>query len=305
MKHNLIIFLGLLGGISLAGTVIKPVKAIPIVDSFDTNETHNISISGSNDVEAQAQDTDTGSISIIGNDPTDTGTNGERDIFLEATTGSGSATSEVLSGGVSGEGYKFSYEQTTSGFDPKSSLTYDGEDGNPNNPKATTSQGDFRSQNGLNNINVRTDINGKTNNVFTLKNVEVTGDLDIDIRVELFSGNDPSTSSVFSLAPGTSGDISIALTESDITAGGIDTDGRFFDATNTFDFTNVTGVLMETSITASGTNQSGMITVQETTFERIPFEVESSLGIALLGTWGAWKRWKRKRKERTDETSTD
>lgn len=291
MKHNLTTFLGLLGGISLAGTVIEPVKAIPIVDSFDANEAHSISISGSNDGEAQAQDTDT-SISIIGNDPTDTGTNGERDVFLEATTGSGSATSEVNSSGE----YRFSYEQTTSGFDPKSSLTYDGEDGNQNNLKATTSQGDFRSNNGLNNINVRTDSNGNVNNVFTLKNVEVTGDLDIDIRVELFSGQD-STSSVFSLTPGTSGDIFIALTESDITVGGIDTDGRFFDATNSFDFTNVTGILMETSITASGTDQSGFITVQETTFERIPFEVESSLGIALLGIWGAWKRWKRKKRK--------
>ena len=317
MKPKTIQILGILSGITVAILGGGEAQAIPVVDDFDDNESHTATAfstsTSSTPDNASAQDNDTDEISIIGNDTNDTSIKGERDVFIEnvennAVTGVSTSFTTITNSGE----LLLSTNPASSSADLETtlSLTYDGEDSS-RNPDV----GSGFDTSGLPAVDVRTGVNGSTNNVFALKGFSTNNKVSIDVDLFDSSGehisagetgatNDPSTSTfdeseMITLDSSDDGTVFIALSASDITQPpGIDTNGRFFEHNPHFDFTDVTGIRFTASL--QGNNS---VLVRSMGFERIPFEAESSIGIALLGAWGIWKRWKKQGEETVEESN--
>ena len=165
-------------------------------------------------------------------------------------------------------------------------------------------------------FDVRAGSNSRINNVFLLRDFNITSGKSIDINIELFDEDGDSVSVVdaeatggkttdfFTLNDSDNGNVRIALTEDDITSAGIDTDGRYFEENTNFDFTQVTGIRYQGRLSASG-NETITASMDSMGFEAVPFEAESSIGIALLGAWGAWKRWQSKAKAKAEQAESN
>jgi hypothetical protein len=326
MKQKTIKLLGLLGGITVATTMgVGKVSAIPVVDNFETNHNEifarNGFTFGTTDNETQASESPTAD-DILGN---------ERDVNLIIEPGFtvGDGISAQSSANLNNnQRYQFQVEALGSGADITATdhLTYDGADGSadfdtgfdPTPGMADTGDEDDVSRVDTDadsnfGFNVRTNVNGNLNNVFTLKNFSISGgNEEVDIELELFDEEGDSVRVVqggvspagdpLNLTDADNGDVFIALKEGDIQAAGIDTDGRFFEDNPDFDFTQVTGVKFAATLKATGT-ETVTVNMDSMEFEGIPFEAESSIGIGLFGAWGIWKRWKKQGEETAEESN--
>jgi hypothetical protein len=317
MKQKTIQLLGLLSGITVAILGGGEAQAIPLVDSFDENHSASSTVIGGPDNSqgfGVGSDTDTTGISIIGNDPADSTTNGQRDVFIrnEVTNSPPGASPTSTSFTTINSNQLLLSTSPATGADLEStfSLTYDGVDGF-RQPEA----GLGFDTGGLPAVDVRTGVNGLTNNVFALRGFSTNTKVSIDVDLfdstdeqisagETGATDDPSTSTfdeseLITLDSSDNGTVFIALSASDITEPpGIDTNARFFEHNPSFDFTQVTGIRFTASIQGSNS-----VLVDSMGFERIPFEAESSIGIALLGAWGIWKRWKKQGEETAEESN--
>ena len=297
MKQETIIHsLVLLGGITIATLASGEVKAIPVVDDFRVDqEVTNVTNSTRQVPDTVDQSSDPAS-------PTDsildggTSSEGERDILLEVEA-LGSLGIGIVSSGNNSTSDQL---EITTGAQSKVTVTlqYDGNDNDANTLSNRITE------------NVRDGSSTNDNNVFAIRNFE-TG-INVDLTVTLVDSDGDSISAfdaegtpadnTLELSSADNGDIFIALSEGDIKAGGIDTNGRFFESNPHFDYTQVSGVEI-TTLTSNTSGSSTQTTIGEVGFEQIPFEAESSIGIALLGAWGVWKRWKKRGEETVEEVN--
>jgi hypothetical protein len=302
MKRKTIKILGMFGAMAVGIMGTSPVKAIPVdVDTFETDHNERIIFIRSSTPPFIQGSPQTGQVSgsgIIGSAP-----DNERDIFLEATA-TGDPEAQTLAGLTTAPPNSITslaHESQTGTTTTTLSLTYDGDDGS-----ADPTGAGFDTTSGLGGIDV-TGPGSVPNNVFTIKGFNSNNDL-VDITIELYDDNGEMRDVSFDFRSNTATDITIALTEGEI-LGGIDTtddnvgsdtsDNLFFEsnsATTSFDFTQVTAVKFQTKLDGFEN-----YTAEGLRFERIPFEAESSIGIALLGAWGIWKRWKKKGEEMAEE----
>jgi hypothetical protein len=267
----------------------SPVKAIPVVvDTFDVD--HNVSTFSSNTAQVTGPTT-----TIIGQ---------ERDVFLEpAGTAQSLAGSNNANGLLLHQNFNFGSLGTST-----LSLTYDGVDSGMNAANPTPGGG-FDTTSGLGGIDV-TGTGSVPNNVFTIEGFDSGGDI-VDITIQLYDAHGVNrVVELLNFATSNPTDVTIALTEA-VILGGVDTtddntapdtsDNFFFEsnsATTNFDYTQVTALKFETIL-----DRGESYAAEGLRFERIPFEAESSIGIALLGAWGIWKRWKKQGEEMAEESN--
>ena len=293
MKRKTIKILGIFGVMAVGIMGTSPVKAIPVVvDPF--NAEHDFSAT---DTSTPKTDQPTG-LDIIG---------GERDVHLDVNNVSGFQGAVTRAGQVTQGGNLFLSNFTGSTVSTLS-LTYDGSDGSAD-PRPNTTPGGGFDTDGLNSglgIDVT---DGGINNVFTIEGFNSDSDL-VNLTIELYDAHGEMRDVNFDFRTPTEIDFTIALTEA-VILGGVDTtddnvgsdtsDNLFFEsnsANTNFDFTQVTAVKFQ-SIVGGQSNYSA----EGLRFERIPFEAESSIGIALLGAWGIWKRWKKQGEETAEESN--
>ncbi|MFB6274910.1 MAG: hypothetical protein ABEI32_02025, partial [Halothece sp.] len=122
-----------------------------------------------------------------------------------------------------------------------------------------------------------------------------------EISVTLFSdnGNDSVSINNFGLE-NTPNDNNLFFSFTDSSLG----EATFGSFSGNGSYNDISAVQIELTTNNDNLNSSNSIGVEafgatpssDTTLEPVPFEAETSIGLALLGAWGAYKRWKNKQK---------
>lgn len=195
----------------------------------------------------------------------------------QTVTSNTSNTTDVTGTDNSGSGYIGGTRTVTvQGEDPNTivdinngAFTFDTDPQDPN-PLATLTYDD--GGNGLGGIDLT---DGGNSNQLTFESLEGQGEITVSIE----NGSNESDSFTFSNIPDGQ-DESLSLNNfSDSVVKNADTVELTFDET-----------------TGGTTN---LTTDQVSTTEPVPFNTQSWIGLAFLGSWGAWKYWQRKRTQQS------